>query len=227
MLQMLNGFFMRIIAFSDLHGDLQSLTKITGVLQEFDLLLVAGDFTNFASAKVTGHMITLIAETGIPALYVAGNCDLVETVELYRSLDISLHGEGKIVNGVGFFGVGGSNPTPFNTPLEYSESDIRGMLNSGYREVKDANITVLVSHPPPKGVCDKTAGGVNAGSLAVKEFLQSHEVDLVVCGHIHEAGGIEKIRGTAVVNTGPACNSYASIDISKEQGVSVKLESIL
>jgi len=218
---------MRIIAFSDLHGDLQTLGKLTTKFEGFDLALVAGDFTNFSSVKIAGHMIADVAKTGTAALYVAGNCDLVETVELYHDLDISLQGEGKIVDGVGFFGVGGSNPTPFNTPLEYSESDIAGMLRSGYRDVEGANVFVLVSHPPPKGVCDKTAGGANAGSLAVKEFLKSHTVDLVVCGHIHEAKGIEKSGGTTVVNTGPACRGYADIEVSKDSGLTVKMESIL
>jgi len=217
---------MRIIAFSDLHGDLQSLNQLTPVFQDFDLALVAGDFTNFSSAKVAGHMIGCVAETLTPALYVPGNCDLEETSELYRSLDISLHGCGKIVSGIGFFGVGGSNPTPFNTPLEYSKTDIFEMLKTGYNVVKDSEIIVLVSHPPPQGVLDKTSGGVNAGSSAVKEFIERFKVDFVVCGHIHESRGIEKIGVTTVVNTGPACNGYASINVSNDNKISVTLETL-
>jgi Icc-related predicted phosphoesterase len=217
---------MKILATSDLHGDFETLKQLVEVVRDYDAVIIGGDFTNFSSARVAMHMVGEI-ESNVKNLFIVpGNCDLEETSDLYSELGISLHGTGKIVDGIGFFGVGGSNITPFNTPLEYEEEEIKQMLEEGYEKIRDATIKILVSHTPPKGSVDQTSAGINAGSKAVRDFLKDHEVDLVICGHIHEAKGVGKEGAADVVNTGPTSYGYVSVTVKGDDKVTCEFLEI-
>lgn len=217
---------MEILATSDLHGDFETLKRLVRVVGGYDVVIIAGDFTNFSSANVARHMLTELESTAKNLFIVPGNCDREETSELYSELGISLHGTGKIVDNIGFFGAGGSTITPFNTPLEYGEEDIKKMLEEGYDKISYAKIKILVSHSPPRGAVDQTSGGVNAGSEAIRDFLKENEVSLAVCGHIHEAKGVGKVGATIVVNNGPSSYGYTSIRIEGDGKISTEFLEI-
>ena len=55
-----------------------------------------------------------------------------------------------------------------------------------------ASRIVLISHAPPRGIRDRSFLGLRGGSHSVKAFLEEHPVSLCLCGHIHEAAGIER-----------------------------------
>jgi Icc-related predicted phosphoesterase len=211
---------MKILCTSDLHGDFATLNKLCDMARGFDLVVVAGDLTNFSSPKVAEQIVGDLQGCVKALLVVPGNCDLPETAEAYKKFGISLHGEGMTLGDVGFFGVGGSNKTPFNTPLEYTENEIKDLLEEGYEDVKDAKIKVLVTHSPPYETVDKTSSGISVGSKAVREFINNHKVDFVVCGHVHECRGVENLGDTVIVNTGPACYSYLDVRIDEKGKVS-------
>jgi Icc-related predicted phosphoesterase len=162
-------------------------------------------------------MVAEIESNANNFLIVPGNCDLPETSALFEHLGVSIHGIGRIIGEVGFFGVGGSNITPFNTPLEFQEHEIKNILKSGYDLVKEARVKILVSHAPPINTLDKTSKGYSGGSKAVREFVEENDIDLVVCGHIHECRGSTKIGKTQVINTGPARMGYVEL-IALEDG---------
>lgn len=204
---------MEILCASDLHGDFETLARICGAVRDFDALVIAGDLTNFSSAKIAMHMVGELRPNVEDLLMVPGNCELEESLRLYSDLGISLHGVGRVIGDVGFFGVGGSNITPFNTPLEFGEDNIRRFLNAGYEDVKDSKTKILVSHAPPFEAVDKTPLGVSVGCRAVRDFVEDSDVRLVLCGHIHEAKGEGKIGETEVVNTGPAQDGYVKVTI--------------
>jgi len=129
----------------------------------------------------------------------------------------SLHGTGRILDGTGFFGAGGSSPTPMHTATEYTEEEIAQTLTAGYGQVKDAARVVLISHCPPRGVRDRSYLGFRGGSRSVRAFLEANPVSLCLCGHIHEAHGIERFHDTLVVNAGSFKKGrYATVDIAAE-----------
>ncbi len=208
--------YMRFLCTSDLHSDFESLKKLTTLARGFDAVIVAGDLTNFSSSKVANYIVREIKAACNNLLIVPGNCELHETLEMYRELGLSLHGTGKVIGEVGFFGLGGSNPTPFNTPIEFGEDDIKKLLKKGYESIKEASIKVLVSHPPPIETVDMTSGGVCAGSRALREFVEKNKIDLVICGHIHEARGSTNLNDTYIVNTGPTCRGYVEVTVGGE-----------
>jgi len=208
---------MKIVCTSDLHGDIESAERLADKIGDFDLLLIAGDVTNFSSSNVARHLIGELSESGVQSiLVVPGNCDLAESLEHFQNTGISLHGSGKIMDGIGFFGVGGSNETPFNTPLEFSEDEITQLLQQGYEEIKNAKVKMLLTHPPPFGALDQPSPSQNVGSKSIAKFLEKNKVDLCICGHIHEAKGEAKLGSTEIINPGPTSTGYVEIQIDKE-----------
>ena len=59
---------------------------------------------------------------------------------------------------------------------------------------------IFVSHIPPAGLRDMSKRKQNIGSPALRQAMGNHE--LVVCGHVHEATGTIKNKGTVVYNSG-------------------------
>jgi Icc-related predicted phosphoesterase len=96
-------------------------------------------------------------------------------------------------------GLGYSNPTPFNTPGEYSEAEIARRLEA-FAGLKPL---VLICHCPPKTTpLDRVRDGVHIGSTAVREFLEKHPPAHFVCGHVPEAAGAMRLGPAKAVNAG-------------------------
>lgn len=97
-------------------------------------------------------------------------------------------------------GFGYSNPTPFDTPGEYSEAELEERLSS----FAGMQPLVLICHCPPKGTpLDRAGEGLHFGSGAVRRFIEQHQPERFFCGHIHEAEGVEaRIGSTVGVNVG-------------------------
>ena len=140
--------------------------------------------------------------------------DKIEVKDLLEEKGYSLHGKGRMMGEIGFFGLGGSSPTPIKTATTYTEEEIALVLQAGYEQVKDASQVVLISHVPPRGVRDRSFIGLRGGSRSVKAFLEMHPVSLCLCGHIHEASGIERFQNTIVANSGSFKKGrYVSVEI--------------
>ena len=89
-------------------------------------------------------------------------------------------------------GLGYSNPTPFNTPGEYTEPQLAERLER-FAELKPL---VLVCHAPPFDTAlDEYRPGQHAGSTAVRDFIKARQPEYFFCGHIHEAAGKVMLMG--------------------------------
>lgn len=202
---------MKLLCVSDFHGGSGRIEGLSAV----DVLVILGDITHFGD-RVRAMEILEGFKSAKRLLAVPGNCDNLDVNEALVELDIDLHSRGRIVGDVGFFGLGGSNRTPFNTPQEYSEYELWDFLAKGYEQVKDSPIKVMASHPPPFNTdLDKT-GGMHVGSKKVREFIETYEPDLVLCGHIHEARGQDTIGKTVIINPGPFHTGHALVNIGAE-----------
>ena len=70
---------------------------------------------------------------------------------------------------------------------------------------------VLVVHGPPFGSLDKTAprfGGEHVGSPSLRGWIERQQPEAVICGHIHEGFGVDRIGSTAVYNVSYLDASY-------------------
>jgi uncharacterized protein len=194
---------MRVLALGDIHLAQEPLEQVLRG-QKPDLVIITGDLTNFGRRREAECMITAVRKRHHGRLLaVAGNLDHPEVAAYLAESGISLHGRGMIIDDVGFFGLGGSNPTPFHTPLEFSETELARLLESGHRQVRQAARQILVSHAPPHGTrTDCLGSGTHVGSLAVRRFIDKVQPDLCLCGHIHESRGMDQLGRTLVLNPG-------------------------
>ena len=191
---------MRILAFSDLHRDLEQGAKLVEMSAEADVGIGAGDFASVHE----GLEDAIGALRGIekPTVLVPGNN---ETVDALRgaagnwSAATVLHGEGTTIDGVEFFGLGAGIPvTPWDWSFDLDDEEATAMLADCPEEA------ILVLHSPPKDHCDSAGAGGNFGSPALLQAIEDKRPRLAVCGHIHESWGCESQVGpTPIRNLGP------------------------
>lgn len=194
---------MKFLALSDLHGDYSHIEAIRNKAGDVDAVLIAGDITNFGPDE---HALELLTMFKGHVLAVPGNCDNPSILKLLDENAINLHNSSYKLGGLTFIGLGGSNPTPFNTPFELSEKKIGEYVGKLLTGLKGR--VVLLSHAPPLNTTDKVPRG-NVGSEALARYLG--RFDLIVCGHIHEARGSVHVNGTLVLNPGMASRGQAAL----------------
>lgn len=205
---------MKILAFGDIHMATQAISSISE-LQEADLVLLNGDLTNYGKTADAKKILDAVMAINPNVLAQYGNLDHPEINNYLQELDINLHGQARLVHGkVCLIGVGGSNPTPFNTPSEFTEQELQTIVTEGFRQGNDFAAlaeplhnqkipVILVSHPPPFNTkVDKIRSGQHVGSTAIRTAIEHFRPDLCICGHIHEAKGEDLIADTPVVNPG-------------------------
>lgn len=194
---------MEIVAFGDIHEYLHALEPLAATLQQADLILVSGDLTRWRGAETAAKVLEAIRLCNAHVLAQVGNTDLWETNHYLDHLGINLHGQGHRFGDLGIFGVGGSNPTPFYTPTEFSEEEIADYLLAGYAMIQDAPRKILVAHcPPHRTAIDRIHAGYHVGSVSVRRFIETYQPDVCISGHIHEAPGEDHIGKTLLLNPG-------------------------
>jgi Icc-related predicted phosphoesterase len=191
----------RLLAFSDLHRDLEQAATLVEMSADADVVIGAGDFASVHEGLE--ETISALAAIETPTVLVPGNN---ETVEALRAAAASweaatvLHGDHVAIGGAEFFGVGAGIPvTPWDWSFDLDDGAAAAMFDT-YPEG-----AVLVLHSPPKGHCDGGSDGSHFGSPALLAAIEAHQPPLAVCGHIHEAWGCESTIGsTPLRNLGPA-----------------------
>jgi uncharacterized protein len=195
---------MKIVSFGDVHMATRNLARMDEVLRDTDLVIVSGDLTNFGGIDDARRVIDDVRAACPSLLALPGNLDKREVTPFLERERIALHGKGLVSDGVGIFGCGGSNITPFNTPTELSEDEIYDTLMRGYREVRDRRPLLMICHTPPfETKCDRIIGGKAVGSPAARRFIEEVQPDVCISGHIHESAGVDSIGRTMVLNAGP------------------------
>ncbi|MCZ6874604.1 MAG: metallophosphoesterase [bacterium] len=194
---------MKIIAFGDIHEYLHPLDALSTELRQADLILVSGDITRWRGPETASKILHAIKQYNPNLLAQIGNTDSWETHHHLEQLGINLHGRGHRFGDIGIFGVGGSNSTPFYTPSEFSEEELATYLKIGYEMIQDAPCKILVAHCPPyQTAIDRLYSGYHVGSTSVRQFIETHQPDICISGHIHEAPGEDHIGKTLLLNPG-------------------------
>ena len=192
-----------IMAFGDIHEYVHSLPELAEAMRQADLILVSGDMTRWRGPEIAGKVLHAIQAYNPTILAQIGNTDSWETHHYLDGLGINLHGQGYRFGDVGIFGVGGSNPTPFFTPTEFSEAEIAAFLMAGYATIRDVPYKILVAHCPPYDTAvDRISSGYHVGSTSVRQFIETYQPDICISGHIHEAPGEDSLGKTHILNPG-------------------------
>ena len=191
---------MKILAFSDLHRDLEQGAKLVEMSAEADVVIGAGDFASVHEGLE--ETIDALATIEAPTVLVPGNnetADALRAAAQRWSAAIVLHGEGTTIDGAEFFGLGAGIPiTPWDWSFDLDDEAAAAMLAPCPDEA------VLVLHSPPREHCDSSADGSHFGSPGLLRAIEEKCPRLAVCGHIHESWGCEsEIGSTPVRNLGP------------------------
>ncbi len=192
---------MRILAFSDLHCDLEQAASLVQMSAEADLVAGVGDFASVH--RGLPETIAALAPISTPTVLVPGNNEtedeLREAAAGWESARV-LHAEGMTVGGVEIFGVGGGIPvTPWDWSFDLDEDEAASALAGC------PHGCVMLVHSPPQGHLDASSAGVHLGSVAILEAIERCEPQLVLCGHIHDQWGQEsRVGPTRILNLGPS-----------------------
>ncbi|UPX12880.1 uncharacterized protein EKO05_0003415 [Ascochyta rabiei] len=205
----------RIVCISDTHNN-------TPKLPAGDVLIHAGDLTNQGSFDELERAVAWLEKTDFEAkIVVAGNHEITLDEQFYEKKGarwkwpapqsprgcMKLLRESKTITYLEnesmtvclrkpagphtWFRVFGSprTPGPGKWAFEYQEQDAQGL----WAEIPD-DVDLVVTHTPPRGHCDAATKDDRSGCPALLRRLAEVRPLLHVCGHIHEARGIERVR---------------------------------
>lgn len=199
---------MRIAATADLHFAPQSYDRIreqmNRVRDEADLLVLAGDLTNFGKPAEMESLLNALVRLRLPVVAVLGNHDYESncTEELMKMMTEQgikvLDGTAYERDGVGFAGAKGF-PGGFGRGMltAFGEPEVKTFVQAGITEALKLERAlsqlrtpkrVVVIHYSPVG---DTVKGEPAeiypylGSSRLAEVIDRHGADLVLHGHAH------------------------------------------
>ncbi|RJQ27066.1 hypothetical protein C4577_01970 [Candidatus Parcubacteria bacterium] len=212
---------MKILAISDLHGNLPKLPAC-------DLLLIAGDI---CPGPYHPEIVAAVKHADWlhndfrrwlnnceckQAVGIGGNHDvLFEGKMLIKSLQLPwvyLQDEGYEFEGLNVWGCPWSVPPVVNGgkwTFEWTfacdnEDDARIKFNSIPHDTD-----ILITHCPPYSVCDLTRNGKrHVGSMSLLSTVERLNLKLHVFGHIHEGFGQMKIKNTTFANVSYLTEEY-------------------
>jgi Icc-related predicted phosphoesterase len=190
----------RLLAFSDLHRDLEQAGSLVERSSEADVVIGAGDFASIHEGLE--ETIAALRPISVPTVLVPGNNETEDALRAatdgWDSATV-LHGQGTEIEGTQFYGLGAGVPiTPWDWSFDLDDEQAAARL------ADCPEGAVLVVHSPPKGHCDQSSAGDHLGSEAILSAIEAKRPTLAVCGHIHESWGAESEVGpTKVINLGP------------------------
>ncbi len=207
---------MDLLVIGDHHGDIENTLTYIEKLSElkFDVIIYSGDFTDvntpkgFTQKDIAELIIEELKTLNKPIVAVPGNTDTAEIVKILEREKISIHGKGKVIRDFGFYGYGGAK-TPFGTPLEPSEEELKSGLEKAWKDIINIKQKIQVTHNPAYGTrLDIIQAGAHVGSKVVEEFIKTYKPIVAVSAHVLEARGTDKIEDTFLINTGKFPEGY-------------------
>lgn len=165
-----------------------------------------------------------LGDSGIRVIMTPGNDDEFEVDEVLAEssfVDAANDCIVEIEGGYQMLSLGWANPTPWTTPRETSEEDLRRRIDELAGGIEDMTRAIFNIHVPPFGSGldfapelrdgKQTRGGavaVPVGSTAVAEALIEYQPMLSLHGHIHESRAVKKIGRTVAINPGSSYSDW-------------------
>ena len=215
---------MRVAATADLHFNLavweRMRSQIERVRDEADVLVIAGDFTNYGKTSEMEPLLNLLVRLRLPIIAVLGNHDYesVQEQELMKMMAEEgikiLDGTGYERDGVGFAGtkgfIGGFGRGALTA---FGEREVKAIVQAAIDEslkleralsqLRAEKRVVVIHYAPIAGTVIGEAPEIfpYLGTSRLAEVVDRHGADLVVHGHAHNGSREGKTNaGTPVYN---------------------------
>lgn len=216
---------LRILGLADLHDHAEMLQRVRGV--NADLIAFCGDLHNGSDREAAKPAAEALALLGKPVLIVPGNMDHADVApDLWKDTGfVMLHRSFFSYEDYGFLGMGGMvarNPQRLGDPRRYyhREEEVYETLVEALPKIRGARCRIILTHQPPRGARDTVYTGESTGSVGLRRFVEDHQPELLLCGHIHEDRGEARIGHTRIFNVGEMRRGYAAlIKLDEEIGV--------
>lgn len=215
---------MKFLVISDLHAQNDVLDKMDGLFSQADGVFFAGDFAKGFKPETGQETLQKLCSKHEVIFAVLGNCDNEQFLQDIEDQDISVQKALVFHEGLAIAGSGGAEIFTKETEYERTQEDMQTdfeIVDNAISQSGDSSLwknMILISHNPPKGtVCDKVNESLHVGSSIFTDYIIKNKPLAVICGHVHEACGTEKIGETVVINPGALQEgSYAWLTIDKK-----------
>ena len=192
---------MRVLASADVHGKFSVYVWLLRTALEYhaEAVVLGGDLfgclEGFATPEEAQRhearlLSELLADLGLPILYIMGNDDLVELQPSFAHIQ-AIHGRRVRLGRYSFVGYQYSLPFMGGT-FEKPEADISVDV-AALEGLLDVN-TVFVSHSPAFGILDPGFAETRIGSTSLRDLLERNPVRAHIHGHSHAGFGREGLH---------------------------------
>jgi Icc-related predicted phosphoesterase len=190
---------MRILAVSDLHGDLDSVREAIAQFAP-DRLLCCGDWGD--PEQVARADLEAIVAT-LPVLTTFGNHDPLELLPLVSNRDGSpiLLGQGEVrtIDGLRVAAIGGIWAKSHRLPHYVTDEDVAGFAK---QVAAEGPVDILMNHGCPVGLADRTPKGTRGGQRCFLDAFHAIAPRVHLCGHLHVPQERTLKDGRRVLNVG-------------------------
>jgi len=192
---------MKILAAGDIHGDIKLAKALAkkAEKEKVDLVVLCGDIIE--DDQEQSGVIEPFVKKKQKVLFVPGNHESLATADFLADFYgiKNIHGYYVKYKDVGIVGCSGVN-IGMN---QISESEIFDILKQGFDKIKNLKKKIMVTHTHPEGGKIAEFTDFVPGSSGITKAIKELKPDLLLCGHVHEAAGIEeKIGKTRVIDVG-------------------------
>lgn len=198
---------MKVLFFTDTHGDIPALFGIREKIIEQDVkLAVCGGDLSVFGGKIT-KLLKIIDTFGIPILMMPGNHESDEELQkaCKKTNNISFINNGYFSHeNLLIVCIEGSGFSRKDRSFERTSSVIfRDAIKPMRREFGSKLSYVLVTHAPPYKTTLDDIGYEHVGNNSIRKFILYSKPKFAFSGHIHESEEQkDKIGGTRVYNPG-------------------------
>ena len=190
---------MKILAFADIHGDQSMAKKLADQAENenVDLVVICGDITYHETSL--DNIIGPFVKKNKKVVLIPGNHESLATADFLAEMygATNLHGYSIKHKDVGLFGCGFANVGPHMI----TDDEIFDVLKKSYGGIAGMKTKILVSHVHPSGTKMEKFSSFVPGSPGLRKAIDLFKPSIVLCGHVHEASGIEeKVGGARLIN---------------------------
>jgi len=187
---------MKALTFVDTHGNITAIKKLVKLSEKADLIICAGDLTNFGADL--NKLLKILKQTNKTLLIIHGNHEteqqLKQAEKKFKFIKF-IHNKLYIKDNYAFFGYGGGG-------FEQEDKALEKLIPKIKTQIKNKTFTFITHQPPYNTKLDKI-NGQNTGSKSILKFIKELKPKFNICGHLHEnISKKDKISKTFILNPG-------------------------